>query len=148
MKKLVAVFLSFAFLVMSCGVSFAECKNFVASKDSNKYHTTDCGIAKNIKPGNQACFNTQEEAIKAGYAPCGVCKPDEKIKVVASKDSDKYHLPSCGLVKNIKPENLVEYSSPAEAVKAGKSPCGICKPPKAKQMSEKTEKAEPKADKK
>lgn len=132
MKKLVSIFLSFVFIAMSCGINFAECKNFVASKSSNKYHTADCGIAKNIKTENQICFNTQEEAKKAGYAPCGVCKPDEKIKVVASKDSDKYHLPSCGLVKNIKSENLVEYSSPVEAAKAGKTPCGICKPPKPK----------------
>ena len=132
MKKLFSMFLSFAFVIMVCGFCFAECNGFVASKGSDKYHTADCGIVKNIKAENQLCFKTQDEAVKAGYTPCGICKPNEKIKVVASKDSDKYHLTSCGLVKNIKPENLVEYSSPAEAVKAGKAPCGICKPPKVK----------------
>ena len=140
MKKFASIFLSLVFIMMSCEVSFAECKNFVASKDSNKYHTVDCGIAKNIKLRKRICFETQEEATRAGYTPCGVCKPDEKIKVVASKDSDKYHLPSCGLVKNIKPDNLVEYSSPVEAVAAGKAPCEICKPPKPKQEDEKKEK--------
>ena len=130
MKRLVSIFLSFAFVMMVCGLSFAECTDFVASKESNKYHTVDCGIAKNIKAENQICFKTQEEATKADYAPCGVCKPDEKIKVVGSKDSDIYHLPTCGLVKKIKPENLVEYGSPMEAVKADRLPCGVCKPPK------------------
>ncbi len=69
MKKLASVVLSLAFIMMSCGVSFAECK------DSKKYHTADCGIVKNIKAENQICFKAQEEAIKAGYAPCGICKP-------------------------------------------------------------------------
>ncbi|GEM_PF-1763082 len=141
MKKLVSMFLFFALSMMLCGTSFAECKDFVASKDSTKYHLADCGVAKNIKPENQVCFKTQEEAQKAGYSPCGICKPNENIRVVASKDSDKYHLPSCGLVKNIKPENLIEYKSPAEAVKAGKSPCGVCKPPKPAQFDKKEEKA-------
>jgi len=130
MKKVLSFLFSAVFLFSSVGILLAADCNFIASKDSNKYHTTDCGIAKNIKPGNKICFKTQEEAIKAGYMPCSVCKPDEKLKVVASKDSDKYHLTSCPLVKNIKKENLVEYNSPAEAVKAGKKPCGICKPPK------------------
>jgi methylphosphotriester-DNA--protein-cysteine methyltransferase len=160
MKKFVSIFLSLAFIMMSCGVSFAECKNFVASKDSNRYHTVDCGMVKYIKPENKICFNTPEEAKKAGYAPCSLCNPNEKVKVVASKDSDKYHLPDCALVKNIKPENLVEYNSPSEAFQAGKRrPCEICKPPKPGYLKDKDEiiqeierqierkRVEPKADK-
>ncbi len=131
MKKLFLGLMAAAFLASSCGIALAADCNFVGSKGSDKYHLPDCGIAKNIKPENKVCFATQEEAKKANYTPCGVCKPDEKVTVVGSKDSDKYHLPTCGIAKNIKPENKVEFKSPADAVKAGYTPCGVCKPPKA-----------------
>ena len=131
MKKIVSGLLAVAFLSLACGVALAADCNFVASKNSDKYHSPDCGLAKNIKAENKVCFATQEEAVKAGKTPCGVCKPDEKVTVIGSKDSNKYHLPTCGIAKNIKPENKVEFKSPADAVKAGYSPCGVCKPPKA-----------------
>jgi len=132
MKRLVSVSLSFVFVMMVCGLVFAECDGFIASKASNKYHMADCSIAKDIQADDEVCFKTQEEALKAGYAPCDICKPEEKIRVVGSKDSDTYHLLTCDLVKKIKPENLVEYSSPLEAVKLDRLPCEICKPPKPK----------------
>lgn len=130
MKKIFLGLMAAAFLAFGCAVVLAADCNFVASKGSNKYHLTDCGIAKNIKAENRVCFAEQQEAAKAGYGPCGVCKPDEKIMVIASQDSDKYHLPTCGLVKNIKPENRIKFKTPADAVKAGYSPCALCKPPK------------------
>lgn len=48
---------------------------------------------------------------------------------VGSAKSDKYHYPSCSAARRIKPENLVTFSSSAEAGAAGYSPCGICHPP-------------------
>ena len=47
---------------------------------------------------------------------------------VASRDGDKYHTGSCRVAGKIKPENKVVYPTKAEAEKAGKKPCGICKP--------------------
>lgn len=140
MKKIFLGFMAVAFLAFSCGIAMAADCNFVCSKGSDKYHMLDCGIAKNIKAENKMCFATQEEATKAGYAPCGICKPDQKVVVIASKGSDKYHLPTCGLVKNIKAENRVEFKSPADAVKAGYGPCGICKPPKPESEKDTTKK--------
>jgi methylphosphotriester-DNA--protein-cysteine methyltransferase len=102
--------------------------NYVAGKASDKYHTPDCGIGKNIKAENKITFATQEEAQKAGYSPCAVCM-SKKAKLVASKGSDKYHLSECRIAENIKQDNLITFKSPAEAVKAGYSPCGICNPP-------------------
>ena len=131
MRKLISALVASAFLALACGAVLAEPAAYVASKDSNKYHNADCGLVKNIKPENKINFQYPEEARAMGLTPCGVCKPAEHTKVVASKDSDKYHLPTCGMVKNIKKENLVEYNSPEEAAKAGKTPCGVCKPPKA-----------------
>lgn len=47
---------------------------------------------------------------------------------VGSKQSDKYHLPSCQWAEKIKPENLVTFQSKEEAGAVGYVPCGVCKP--------------------
>ncbi|MDP2918094.1 MAG: Ada metal-binding domain-containing protein [bacterium] len=46
---------------------------FVASKNSNKYHLPTCRFAKKIKPENQVWFSSAAEAESRGYAPCGTC---------------------------------------------------------------------------
>jgi hypothetical protein len=46
-----------------------------------------------------------------------------------SKNSDKYHSPTCKWAQKINPSNLVKFSSPEEATKAGYVPCKVCKPP-------------------
>ena len=48
---------------------------FWASKKSNKYHYPDCRWAQKIKSSNLIKFKSPEDAIKAGYIPCKVCKP-------------------------------------------------------------------------
>ncbi len=48
---------------------------YVGSKKSDKYHDPDCRHAKNILPENEIWFDSVEEAKKAGYVPCGGCKP-------------------------------------------------------------------------
>lgn len=48
--------------------------------------------------------------------------------VVGSKESDKYHVPTCRWAKKIEPENLIKWNSAAEAKAAGYSPCGTCHP--------------------
>ncbi len=46
---------------------------FVASKNSNKYHTAGCTWAKRIKPENIVCFSSKEEAAKTGRQPDATC---------------------------------------------------------------------------
>jgi methylphosphotriester-DNA--protein-cysteine methyltransferase len=46
-----------------------------------------------------------------------------------SRNSNKYHYPTCQWAQRIKPENLVKFSSPEEAAKAGYIPCKVCRPP-------------------
>ena len=46
-----------------------------------------------------------------------------------AKNSNKYHYPTCRWALNIKSDNLVKFTSPEEAVKAGYVPCKVCKPP-------------------
>jgi hypothetical protein len=45
----------------------------VVSKNSDKYHYSWCSTWKRIKPENQIWFNTEQEAIDAGYALAGNC---------------------------------------------------------------------------
>lgn len=148
-EKMKRVFIGIAALVfgLSLTAGFAADCNFVGSKESDKYHTPACGAVKNIKAENKVCFQSAADAKKQGYTACGLCKPGE-AKIVASKSSNKYHLSGCGAVKNIDKENLVEFKSAEDAVKAGYTPCGLCNPPKGSSVKEeKVEKVEKKAEK-
>ena len=49
-------------------------------------------------------------------------------RYAASRESNKYHRPSCYYVDNILPENLFYFSSEADARGAGYSPCSVCEP--------------------
>lgn len=55
--------------------STATTGKFVGSKESDKYHLPTCRWAEKIVPENRIWFQTEEEAIKAGYKPCSVCNP-------------------------------------------------------------------------
>jgi competence protein ComEC len=48
---------------------------YVGSINSDKYHLPTCRYAQAILPANQIWFNSEAEALAAGYVPCGVCKP-------------------------------------------------------------------------
>jgi hypothetical protein len=48
---------------------------------------------------------------------------------VGSKNSDVYHCPSCHYVDRIKPENLIYFDTPEDAIAAGYRPCKACNPP-------------------
>ena len=104
-------------------------EELVGSKDGAKYHLASCTAVKNIKAENKVTYKSAQEAFEAGCAPCGTCTPPVETKVVASKEAEKYHFPSCKAAARIKKENLVEYKSPEEAAKDKKTPCGTCKPP-------------------
>jgi len=48
---------------------------------------------------------------------------------VGSKNSNKYHYPSCRYARGINPENIVTFDSAKEARAAGYVPRKICRPP-------------------
>lgn len=48
---------------------------YVASKNSNVFHSPDCSSAKRIKPENLIGYKSRNEAINAGKRPCKRCKP-------------------------------------------------------------------------
>ena len=48
--------------------------------------------------------------------------------IVASKNSDKFHRPSCEWAQKIAPDNLITFQSVEEAFRAGLKPCAQCRP--------------------
>jgi len=126
MNKVVRGLLSVMFLIASTGLVMADGGKFVASKGSDKFHTADCPIGKNIKAENKVSFDTAQDAVKAGYKPCQKCDPLAGEGFVASKNSDKYHVATCAMAKKITADNLVKFKSEEEAAKAGYKPCQLC----------------------
>jgi hypothetical protein len=53
----------------------AQAGEFWGSRNSNKYHYPDCRWAQKINTANLVKFKSPEDAIKAGYVPCKVCRP-------------------------------------------------------------------------
>jgi len=51
---------------------------------------------------------------------------EKECALVGSKNSNKYHLPSCTWAKKIKAENRVCFSSEEEAKSKGYQPAGCC----------------------
>jgi len=47
---------------------------YIGNRSSKIFHYPDCQWAKKIAPQNKVVFESREEAIKAGYRPCKVCK--------------------------------------------------------------------------
>lgn len=46
---------------------------YIGNKNSKKFHLPSCSSLPAEK--NRVYFNSREEAINAGYSPCGICKP-------------------------------------------------------------------------
>lgn len=49
--------------------------SYVASKNSDKFHTSSCGHGERIKSSNRIYFSSRDEAINSGYEPCAHCNP-------------------------------------------------------------------------
>ena len=53
--------------------------HFVANKNSDIYHNTDCKWSDKIKPGNMIQFSSTREAETRNFLPCRSCNPDRPI---------------------------------------------------------------------
>jgi len=74
----------------------------------------------------------QREAREAGRGLWATTRPTQPITqgtYVGSIQSDKYHYPDCYWAQQIKPENLIWFSSAKEALDMGYVPCKVCGPP-------------------
>lgn len=48
---------------------------YVGSSESDRYHYPSCRWTSAINDGNLVHFDSEEEAVAAGYSPCGTCNP-------------------------------------------------------------------------
>jgi len=55
--------------------SKASSVSYIGNKNSKKFHLPDCQWAEKISRGNRVYFKSRDEALKAGYEPCKVCRP-------------------------------------------------------------------------
>jgi competence protein ComEC len=46
---------------------------YIGNVNTHEFHKTTCSYLP--APANQTTFNTRQDAINAGYNPCGHCKP-------------------------------------------------------------------------
>ncbi|HII07587.1 MAG TPA: DEAD/DEAH box helicase family protein [Methanotrichaceae archaeon] len=58
----------------------------------------------------------------------GKVETAEVMNFVGSRDSNKYHHPSCGWAKRIPAEDLISFPNPEAAKSRGYFPCRVCKP--------------------
>jgi hypothetical protein len=84
--------------------------------------TASCSVSsedQSNQPKTEATVNTQPNN-SSGTAE------NKNCAFVGSKNSNKYHLPTCRYAKSIKPENLACFSSVEDAVKRGYQPDTNC----------------------
>ncbi|WP_143747179.1 hypothetical protein [Megasphaera sp. An286] len=48
---------------------------YVGNSHSMKFHSEGCRAEQKIRADHRVYLETREEAINAGYTPCGICKP-------------------------------------------------------------------------
>ncbi len=65
----------------------AEQTYFVANKNSDVYHLTDCKWAKKIKSRNIIHFSGAQEAENQNFVPCRSCNPDREQKRIRNESN-------------------------------------------------------------
>lgn len=48
---------------------------FIGNKKSHVFHRSTCSSANTMSDKNKVLFTSRDEAIDAGYFPCGKCNP-------------------------------------------------------------------------
>lgn len=55
--------------------SVQQSQSYVLNTNTKKFHRPSCRDVKRIKAKNYGTIDSREEAIAAGYSPCGHCHP-------------------------------------------------------------------------
>lgn len=83
-----------------------------------------CIYAYNVQPGIEIDYATGESELAKETS-----KEETAVVYVVNTKTEKFHLPSCGSVEDIKKENRFEFAGTREsAIAQGYEPCGRCKP--------------------
>lgn len=65
-------------------------RHFVANKNSDVYHCSDCKWSKKIKPNNMIKFSSAREAEVKNFYPCSNCRPDRMQSIEALKSNVEF----------------------------------------------------------
>lgn len=100
----------------------------VIEKPSNTGNSGSCQVSGQ-NTASQASNNpsqTQNLASEGQKTPEAANNTPKECAFAGSKNSTKYHKPTCQWAKRIKPENMVCFKSEEEAKSRGYNPCGTC----------------------
>lgn len=75
---------------------------------------------------SQTPTQTQNSALEGQKQAEMLLNNPQNCAFIGSKNSTKYHLPTCQWAKRIKPENTVCFKNEEEAKSRGYTPCGTC----------------------
>ena len=77
MKKFLAAIV--ALIILTTATAFAAATLFntpyIGNSFRKTFHYRDCDSVNQMWAEHQVPLNSREEAIKAGYRPCGNCRP-------------------------------------------------------------------------
>jgi diguanylate cyclase (GGDEF)-like protein len=91
-------------IILFLAISVNAAQEFWGSSTSTRYHFPTCEWAKKIRPEKRIVFHSPEEAIKAGYEPCPVCRPP--LVSLLSKDEKEKAILASVKKDAIRPANL------------------------------------------
>ncbi|OGI21544.1 MAG: hypothetical protein A2808_00710 [Candidatus Moranbacteria bacterium RIFCSPHIGHO2_01_FULL_55_24] len=114
--------LPFSVLFLACMLAFQAgrmIENGKASPEPLIIKIPDYGA---LPPEQSTGSSQTQTSMKSGLEPVATSAEKANCLFVGSKNSDKYHLPSCAPAKRIKPENRRCFASEEEARKAGYVP--------------------------
>lgn len=67
--------IALATITLLSAVTPALAADYLGNTKSMKFHYSSCRTIKNPSASHFVSLGSRDEAINAGYAPCGVCKP-------------------------------------------------------------------------
>ena len=73
LKKFLAAIV--ALIVTTAAFATALAASYIGNSNTGKFHYANCSSVGKMNPAHKVGFNTRDEAINAGYSPCGNCKP-------------------------------------------------------------------------
>lgn len=112
-------------------LSFVSCGDMTASSTGNEDTPKSPGTwapPPEYDPIELPTYEIPEAGLKEPTTQPNQGGTASTARYAASRESNKYHRPSCYYVDNILPENLFYFSSTSAARQAGYSPCSVCEP--------------------
>ena len=99
-------------------------KDFISDEEMEEL--VESGQAEILSPEEARVY--QESLKTKSASQKKIRERDNEITYVGSRNSTKYHYPSCVWAKKIKSQNLVTFGNKQEAGARGYIPCKVCKP--------------------